>query len=193
MDGPVAEWISCVWTLRPGLSYQASVHERRSTESRAGSGRDRNPAGASDPSARLRWVICGLLFFATTINYIDRQVLGILAVPLQRSIGWSESDYGLIVTAFQAAYALALIGFGRVIDRIGTRLGYSACIAWWSLAAMGHALARSAFGFGVARFALGLGEAGTSLPRLRPSPNGSRRANARSPRVSSIPDRTWAP
>jgi MFS transporter, ACS family, hexuronate transporter len=109
---------------------------------------------------RLRWVICGLLFFATTINYIDRQVLGILAVPLQRSIGWSESDYGLIVTAFQAAYALALIGFGRVIDRIGTRLGYSACIAWWSLAAMGHALARSAFGFGVARFALGLGEAG---------------------------------
>ena len=107
-----------------------------------------------------RWIICGLLFFATTINYVDRQVLGILAVPLQREIGWSEADYGLVVTAFQAAYALAMLGSGRLIDRIGTRLGYVVAIAWWSLAAMGHTLARSAFGFGVARFALGLGEAG---------------------------------
>ena len=109
---------------------------------------------------RLRWVICALLFFATTINYVDRQVLGILAVPLQRSIGWSEADYGLIVTAFQAAYAIALVGFGSVIDRIGTRVGYAVCVAFWSVAAMSHALARSALGFGTARFALGLGEAG---------------------------------
>ncbi len=107
-----------------------------------------------------RWVICALLFLATTINYIDRQVLGILAAPLQREIGWSESDYGLIVTSFQAAYALALVASGKGIDLIGTRVGYALAIAWWSLAAMGHGLARSALGFGVARFALGMGEAG---------------------------------
>src|SRR5256714_6860766 len=109
---------------------------------------------------RLRWGICALLFFATTINYIDRQVLGILAVPLQRTIGWSEADYGFIVTAFQAAYAVALVALGRIIDRIGTRLGYSLSVAFWSVAAMCHALARSPFAFAAARFALGLGEAG---------------------------------
>ena len=117
-------------------------------------------AGDAERQPRLRWVICALLFFATTINYIDRQVLGILAVPLGRDIGWSESDYGLIVTAFQAAYAVALVGSGRFIDRIGTRLGYSLCVAFWSVAAMCHALARTVFAFGAARFALGLGEAG---------------------------------
>src|SRR5437016_95479 len=88
------------------------------------------------PQPRLRWGICALLFFATTINYIDRQVLGILAVPLQRTIGWSEADYGFIVTAFQAAYAVALVALGRIIDRIGTRLGYSLSVAFWSVAAM---------------------------------------------------------
>ncbi|MCU1275443.1 MAG: putative hexuronate transporter protein, partial [Bryobacterales bacterium] len=112
------------------------------------------------PKPRLRWGICALLFFATTINYIDRQVLGILAVPLQRTIGWSEADYGFIVTAFQAAYAIALVALGRIIDRIGTRLGYAFSVAFWSVAAMCHALARSPFAFAAARFALGLGEAG---------------------------------
>ncbi|HSM78287.1 MAG TPA: MFS transporter [Bryobacteraceae bacterium] len=105
-------------------------------------------------------MICALLFAATTLNYIDRQVLALLAVPLERVIGWSEADYGFVVTAFQAAYAISLAGFGRIIDRIGTRLGYTCCIAFWSVAAMGHALAGSAFAFGCARFALGLGEAG---------------------------------
>src|SRR5881398_242319 len=109
---------------------------------------------------RYRWVICGLLFFATTINYVDRQVLGFLAPDLQRSIGWNEAQYGFIVTSFQAAYALSLVVIGRVMDRLGTRKGFSVAIVIWSLAAMGHALARSAFGFGVARFALGLGEGG---------------------------------
>lgn len=109
---------------------------------------------------RYRWVICGLLFFATTINYVDRQVLGFLAPDLQRTIGWNEAQYGLIVTSFQAAYALSLLVVGRVMDRLGTRKGYSLAIIVWSLAAMGHAFARSAFGFGVARFALGLGEGG---------------------------------
>jgi ACS family hexuronate transporter-like MFS transporter len=109
---------------------------------------------------RYRWVICALLFFATTINYIDRQVLGILAPDLQRSIGWNEAEYGFIVTAFQLAYALGLVVSGGLMDRFGTRRGFSTAITAWSVAAMGHALARSATGFGTARFALGLGEAG---------------------------------
>jgi ACS family hexuronate transporter-like MFS transporter len=115
------------------------------------------------PAARIghyRWVICALLFFATTINYIDRQVLGILAPDLQREIGWSEADYGGIVTAFQAAYALGLLGMGRLMDALGTRRGFSFAIIFWSIAAMAHALARSVAGFSFARFALGLGEAG---------------------------------
>ncbi len=107
-----------------------------------------------------RWTICALLFFATTINYIDRQVLGILAPVLQKDIGWNEIDYGYIVTAFQAAYAIGLLVFGRVIDKVGTKIGYTVSIALWSIAAMGHALVKTAFGFGVARFSLGLGESG---------------------------------
>jgi ACS family hexuronate transporter-like MFS transporter len=107
-----------------------------------------------------RWTVCALLFFATTINYIDRQVLGILAPDLQKIIGWSEVDYGYIVTAFQTAYAIGLLLFGRFIDRFGTRIGYLIAILVWSAAAMAHAAARSAFGFGAARFTLGLGEAG---------------------------------
>jgi len=112
------------------------------------------------PVGRFRWTICALLFFATTVNYADRQVLGILAPTLQRELGWSEAQYGLIVTAFQAAYAIGLLGIGRLIDRVGTRLGYSLALGWWSIAAMLHALATSALGFGCARFLLGLGEAG---------------------------------
>src|SRR4030066_2243309 len=107
-----------------------------------------------------RWTICALLFFATTINYIDRQILGILAPELQKIIGWSEVEYGNIVTAFQTAYALGLLLFGRFIDRYGPGIGYSIAILVWSMAAMAHAAARTAFGFGIARFTLGLGEAG---------------------------------
>ena len=107
-----------------------------------------------------RWVICGLLFFATTVNYVDRQVLGILSKDLQQAIGWTEVDYGNIVAAFNAAYAFGLVMAGRLMDRIGTRKGYIAAIIWWSLAAMAHALARTPLGFGVARAALGVGEAG---------------------------------
>jgi MFS transporter, ACS family, hexuronate transporter len=107
-----------------------------------------------------RWTICGLLFFATTINYIDRQILGILAPVLQAEIRWSESEYGLIVTAFQAAYALGLLIFGWFIDKYGTKIGYAVSIASWSIAAMAHVFARTPFGFGVARAALGLSESG---------------------------------
>jgi len=107
-----------------------------------------------------RWTICALLFFATTMNYVDRQILGLLAPMLQKSIGWNEVQYGYIVTAFQAAYAVGLLLMGRVMDRIGARAGYAISILIWSLSAMAHALARTPLGFGTARFALGLGEAG---------------------------------
>src|SRR5215204_1688317 len=110
--------------------------------------------------AHFRWVICALLFFAATINYIDRQVIGILKTTIHDEIGWSEVDYSWVVFSFQGAYAIGLLGVGRLIDRIGTRKGFSLAIIFWSVAAMGHALARTVFGFGAARFFLGLGEAG---------------------------------
>ena len=114
----------------------------------------------SERIGRYRWVICGLLFFATTVNYVDRQVLGILSKDLKLAIGWTEVDYGNIVAAFNAAYAFGLLLAGRLMDRIGTRVGYAVAIVWWSLAAMSHALAHTPFGFGVARVGLGIGESG---------------------------------
>ncbi len=109
---------------------------------------------------RYRWVIVSLLFFATTINYLDRQVIGLLKDTLQKDFQWTETDYSNIVMAFSAAYALGLLLFGRFIDTIGTKLGYAVSVVVWSLAAMAHALAKSTFGFGIARASLGLGEAG---------------------------------
>ena len=111
-------------------------------------------------SVPYRWRICALLFFATTINYVDRQVLGVLAPYLQPIIGWNEIQYGYIVASFQAAYALGLLAVGGVIDRLGTRIGYAIAISIWSLAAMSHALVHSVIGFATARFILGFGEAG---------------------------------
>ena len=108
---------------------------------------------------RFRWVICGLIFLATTVNYIDRQVLGILAPVLQKEIGWSEIEYGNIVFAFSLAYAIGLLLSGPVLDRVGTRLGYAGALVFWSVAAMAHGLARTPFTFGLARFGLGLSEA----------------------------------
>jgi ACS family hexuronate transporter-like MFS transporter len=107
-----------------------------------------------------RWTICALLFFAATINYIDRQVIGILKTTIHDEIGWSEVGYSWVVFSFQGAYAIGLLCVGRIIDRIGTRKGFSLSIIFWSVAAMGHALAHTVFGFGVARFFLGLGESG---------------------------------
>jgi len=120
------------------------------------------------PSAsRLRWYICGLLFFATTINYVDRQVLGLLKPSLANELHWREADYGWIVFAFQLAYALMMPFAGRLIDWAGTRLGYAVAVALWSLAAMAHALAHSALGFGVARFGLGLSESANFPAAIR--------------------------
>jgi ACS family hexuronate transporter-like MFS transporter len=112
------------------------------------------------PMGKYRWVIVTLLFFATTINYLDRQVIGLLKDDLAKDFNWSEKDYSRIVMAFTTAYAIALLLFGRLIDKIGTRLGYAISIIIWSIAAMFHALATGTLGFGIARTALGLGEAG---------------------------------
>ena len=113
-----------------------------------------------ETTGRHRYLILGLLFFATTINYIDRQVIGILKPHIESELGWSEMDYGLIVMSFQVAYAVGLLITGAMLDRFGTRLGYAIAIALWSVAGMMHAAVRSAVGFAAARFFLGLGESG---------------------------------
>ncbi len=119
-------------------------------------------SGAAVRSARTRyrWTIVALLFAATSINYIDRQVLGILAPTLQRELHWTETDYGAIVSWFSLAYGFGMLGVGRMLDWIGVRRGFTAAIVVWSLAAMSHALARTAGGFAIARAMLGLGESG---------------------------------
>jgi MFS transporter, ACS family, hexuronate transporter len=111
-------------------------------------------------AGNFRWVICGLLFFGVTKNYMDRQVLGVLKGPLQHEFGWNDIDYGNLVFAFQAAYAAGMIFVGRLIDRLGTRIGYAVTMVFWSLASMGHAVAFSFPSFVAARAALGFGEAG---------------------------------
>ena len=115
---------------------------------------------SADALTKYRWVICGLLFFATTINYIDRQILSLLKPILDEQFGWTSTQFGAINSAFQAAYAIGLFFFGWFIDKYGTKIGYAVSIAAWSLAAMAHALVNSIFGFFGARIALGLGEGG---------------------------------
>ena len=107
-----------------------------------------------------RWTVCALLFFATTINYIDRQILSLLKPILDEQLHWTNAEFGLVNSAFQGAYGLSLLGFGWFIDRFGTKIGYTVSIAAWSVAAMGHALVGSVGGFIWARVALGLGEGG---------------------------------
>src|SRR4028118_1847250 len=109
---------------------------------------------------RVRWGICALLFFATTINYIDRQMISVLKPTLQAEYGWDESTYANIVFSFQLAYAIGYVAFGRLIDKLGARFGYSLAAGIWGLAAMAHALATNATHFMIARFALGIGESG---------------------------------
>lgn len=119
-------------------------------------------AGGSDDElvGRYRWVVCCLLFFATTINYIDRQILSLLKPILDEQLRWTNSQFGLVNAAFQASYAVGLFLFGVIIDRVGTRLGYALSIAAWSAAAIGHSAVGSISGFFRARIALGLGEGG---------------------------------
>ena len=118
------------------------------------------------PAGHYRWVVCALLFFAATVNYVDRQVIGLLEPMLRQPIvqgglGWSPIDYSNIIFAFQLAYAVGLVLVGRVMDWLGTRKGFSITVFVWSVAAMAHAAARSVSGFSAARFALGLGESGS--------------------------------
>jgi MFS transporter, ACS family, hexuronate transporter len=105
-----------------------------------------------------RWRIVVLLFFATTINYIDRQVIGILKPYIADDLGWTESTYGFIVSAFQASYAIGLLSTGYLLDKLGTKIGYAIAIVVWSLGGIAHALSRGVIGFASARFTLGLGE-----------------------------------
>jgi ACS family hexuronate transporter-like MFS transporter len=112
------------------------------------------------PVSTFRWTVCALLFAATAINYMDRQVLGILVIPLQKELGWSESQYGMIIAGFQATFALGLLVSGPVIDRIGTRIGYALAVTICSIAAVAHGFVQSVMGFGIVRLLLGLGEAG---------------------------------
>lgn len=117
-------------------------------------------ASASQRAGRYRWVICGLLFAATAINYIDRQMIGVLKPLLQAELGWSEGDYANIVFWFQCAYALGFLAMGRFMDVAGARVGYAVAFTFWTLAHAAHGLVSSVVQFIAVRFALGIGEAG---------------------------------
>ena len=116
--------------------------------------------GINEKIGRYRWTICSLVFFATTINYLDRQVISLLKTNLEREFAWTEVDYANIVIAFQLSYAIGMLGVGRLIDRIGTKVGYALSLIVWSLAAVAHAFVKSTTGFMVARSVLGVSEAG---------------------------------
>jgi len=110
--------------------------------------------------SNFRWAVVALLFFATTVNYFDRFLMGILAPMLETEIGWTEQEYGYIIAAFQVAYATGTLLMGYVIDRLGTRWGFTLAVTLWSIASMVHSAARSWAGFALARIGLGLSEAG---------------------------------
>lgn len=115
---------------------------------------------AKPKKTNFRWAIVGLLFFATTVNYFDRFLMGILAPLLEAEIGWSEQEYGYIIASFNFAYAAGTLLMGFLMDKIGTRWGFSLAVTLWSVASMIHAAARSWLGFAFARMGLGLSEAG---------------------------------
>src|SRR6202047_1046218 len=142
------------------MADQNAMIETQSKIPRDASTSSTESPGAAVFAGRFRWMICALLFLGVTKNYMDRQVLGVLKGPLQHEFGWNEIDYGNLVFSFQAAYALGMIFVGRLIDRLGTRIGYAVAMVFWSLASMGHALAFSLASFVAARSALGFWEAG---------------------------------
>jgi MFS transporter, ACS family, hexuronate transporter len=117
-------------------------------------------AAIPERTGRYRWAIIALLFFATTVNYIDRTMLGLLAPTLQTELNWNEDDYGNIVTAFQAAYALGFLFMGYVIDRFGPKIGYAIAISIWTIGHVAHGFGGSVASFMAARAVLGVGEAG---------------------------------
>ena len=109
---------------------------------------------------KYRWTICGLIFFATTINYLDRQVISLLKSTLSADMHWNDADYANIEIAFQFFYAFGMVGAGRVIDKLGTKTGYALTTGLWSVAAVCHAFASSVLGFAAVRAFLGLTESG---------------------------------
>jgi ACS family hexuronate transporter-like MFS transporter len=124
------------------------------------SGTETAVAGAAARVGRYRWVVCALLFAATAINYVDRQMIGVLKPTLKGEFGWTESDFATIIFWFQLAYAVGYIGFGRIVDLVGARMGYTIAIVIWTVSHMAHGLATSITTFAMARFGLGVGEAG---------------------------------
>jgi ACS family hexuronate transporter-like MFS transporter len=122
------------------------------------------PATASPPVSEVvgkyRWTICSLVFFATTINYLDRAVISLLKPYLETAFNWNSGDYANIEIAFKLAYSIGMVGVGRIIDKLGTKIGYALSTTLWSIAAMGHAIVSSTLGFGIARGFLGVTEAG---------------------------------
>lgn len=121
---------------------------------------DGGPAPPVPRAGRYRWLIVAVLFAATTVNYIDRTMLGLLKTELTGEFGWSENDYGNIVTAFQAAYALGFLAMGWLIDRFGPKIGYAIAISIWTVGHVAHGFASSVGSFMMARVILGVGEAG---------------------------------
>lgn len=118
-----------------------------------------NPAREmAKPKSNYRWVICSMLVFATTVNYMDRQILGLLAPMLQKDIGWTQMEYSWLVNAFTVAYGVGTLVCGRIIDKLGTKISYAAAMVVWSVAAMAHAVVGSVAGFALVRVLLGLGE-----------------------------------
>ena len=124
-------------------------------------------AQATEKVGRYRWVVVALLFAATAINYVDRQMIGVLKPTLSAEFGWSETDFSTIVFWFQAAYAIGYIGFGRIVDAFGARLGYSIAIVIWTISHMAHGLATGVTSFAAARFGLGIGESGNFPAGIR--------------------------
>lgn len=107
-----------------------------------------------------RWFVCFLLFAATTINYLDRQILGLLKPELEKTFSWTETDYSRIVMAFTACYAFGQLFYGKILDKIGTKIGYTISVTLWTIAALLHATIKSTVGFGMVRAFLGLAESG---------------------------------
>jgi ACS family hexuronate transporter-like MFS transporter len=145
--------------MDPARPTSASGRLASSADSEATTAIEHPSPSVSSGPGYFRWVICTLLLFGTTNNYMDRNVLSVLNKTLQHDLGWSEIDYSNLVVAFQAAYAVGLVVVGRFIDKLGTRLGYALALSFWSLASMGTALGSSLSSFTASRLALGFGEA----------------------------------
>ncbi len=116
---------------------------------------------AETTTGHVRWLMCALLFFAASVNYMDRQVIGLLKPTLQGQFGWTEIGYSNIIFAFTMAYGIGSLFIGKLIDRLGTRVGFSLAVLFWSISAMAHAAAGSVLQFTAARVSLGIGEAGS--------------------------------